>query len=457
MMLFRQIFTLCLCFACTSIYAQGTDWVNFNEVSATHIISDPNDQVGIVDVEEKDIAVADIDQDGDPDLIVVRKVPFSTPGGRRNVLFINDNGFMTDMTDTLAPAFLDETDDRDVVIADLNNDTWLDVVTAPTFSDPPRIYMNLGNDGNGEWLGLEFEPIDMRIPGFTPGPKFCAVAAGDLTGNSRADLYFADYDNTLEDRLLINDNSGFYTDQTTTRMSVDQYESVFGTSALIADFNLDGTNDIVKVSASGNNPPAGSTPPQVRLIYNDGTGNFPNMDIIYDDAAYMAAISDFNRDGRPDLYIVDDAQDSMLINTETINGRAVFQTILLTQSPGTTGFGGNLGVGDIDNDGFDDIYVTDVDTDSPGCDRFPVALQHNGSEQSPELADPLNGNGRNWLPAGTFDAVIADFNMDGFNDLWLGTCDGNRLFFNDAGEDILSDGFEAVAARQFSPNDSRSR
>ncbi len=425
--------------------AQSGDWTEFREVTATHIISDPADQVGSIDFEEKDLAVGDLDRDGDPDLVIVRKVPFSSVGGRRNVLFMNQAGVMTDRSDELAPGFLDATDDRDVVIADINNDNWPDVITAATFSDPPRIYINLGL-ADGNWAGLAYQPTAMRVPTFNPPPKFCAVAAGDLTGSNGPDLYFADYDNTLEDRLLINDGAGFFSDQTTARMNPNQYESVFGTSALIADFNRDGSQDIVKVSASGSMPPDGSTPPQVRLIYNNGTGSFANMDIIYAGLAYMAALTDFNQDGRPDLYIVDDEQDVMLINTATVNGRVVFQTIGLTDTT-TAGFGGNIAVGDLDRDGFDDIYVTDVDTDIPGCDRFPAALRHNADSLNPGLSDPFNGAARDWLPAGTFDAVIADFNGDGFNDLWLGTCTGNRLFFNAVDEDFMVDGFEDIVAR----------
>ncbi len=451
----RLISGLLACLVSSTIFSQ-TDWTQFTDASATNIVSDAGDQVGMVDFEEKDLAVGDLDRDGDPDLIIVRKRPFSTPGGRRNVLFMNNGGVMTDMSDSLAPGFLDITDDRDVVIADINGDSWLDVITATTFSDPPRIYLNLGNDAGNNWLGLEYDPADNRVPTFTPGPKFCAVAAGDLTGTNGADLYFVDYDNTLEDRLLINNGNAFFTDETTGRMRFEQFESVFGTSALIADFNLDGSNDIVKVSASGSMPPDDGSPPQVRLIYNNGTGNFIDMDIIYDGAPYMAAIIDYNNDNRPDLYIVDDGQDFMLINTSTVDGQAIFQSQELTQSPFTAGFGGNIAIGDMDGDGFDDVYVTDVDTDIPGCDRFPVALQHNGDVFNPDLIDRFNGAGRGWLPAGTFDAVIADFNMDGDNDLWLGTCTGNRLLFGGLEEEFMNDGFENPVIRRQPVSDRRS-
>lgn len=456
-MLTKLNYTLLIACCISSTSFAQTDWVEFRDVSPTHIISDSADQVGVIDFEEKDLAVGDLDNDGDPDLVIVRKVPFSTVGGRRNVLFINDGtGVMTDMSAILVPGFLDETDDRDVAIADINGDGWLDVITAATFSDPPRVYMNNGNDSSNNWLGLTYNVMDNRVPLFSPGPKFCAVAAGNLTGSNGLDLYFADYDNDLEDRLLINNGSGFFDDQTTARMEFEQFESVFGTSALIDDFNLDGVNDVIKVSASGSMPPDDATPPQVRLIYNDGGGNFSNMDIIYARAPYMSAISDFNLDGRPDLYIVDDEQDAILINSTTVNGRTVFQTIELTQNPVTAGFGGNIAVGDLNSDGFDDIYVTDVDTDIPGCDRFPAALQHNADMNNPNLIDRFNGASRDWLIAGTFDAVIADFDMDGFNDLWIATCTGNRLFLNAAEETLLASGFEDLQTRTSAPAANRS-
>ncbi len=132
----------------------GGDWVTYTNESAGRLSSIPF--VGLQDAEEKDYAVGDVDHPMsnpvDLDLVVVRKEPFMTSGGKRNVLFMNLNGVLTDKTETFIPGFLDLTNDRDVVLADINNDDWLDIVTATaclgcdtsTVVDDARVFLNLG-------------------------------------------------------------------------------------------------------------------------------------------------------------------------------------------------------------------------------------------------------------------------------------------------------------------------
>src|SRR5262249_54816407 len=50
------------------------------------------------DPDEKDYAFGDVDQDGDLDLVVVRKQPASTPGKRIAALLMNENGVLVDRT-----------------------------------------------------------------------------------------------------------------------------------------------------------------------------------------------------------------------------------------------------------------------------------------------------------------------------------------------------------------------
>ncbi len=415
-------------------------------MSATHIVTDDGDPdpVGTTDTFEKDIAMGDVDRDGDVDLVIVRKVRFSSPGGKRNVLYLNDGGVMVDRND-LVPDFEDLTDDRDVILADVDGDQWLDLVTATTFSHQPRVYMNLGEDAGGNWLGYDWSPIENRIPPFSPAPKFCAVAAGDVDNDDDVDLFFVDYDNGLEDRLLINDGRGFFTDETDTRMDASMSFSAFGTDAQIVDMNGDGWADIVKLSTLSDNPNS------IRILYNAGGvngGDFTSgaggfLDHVYTKSPYMMEVAHFNDDGRPDIYAVSDLQDDLLLNQGNDGqGHAVFLTQPVIDSPETAGFGGNTFSADLDQDGHRDMLVTDVDTDIPGCNRQTAMLRSDGNLPDVTLYDPLSGAQRPWLPNGTFDAAVFDADGDSWPDVWLGTCDGNRLFLGN-NPTIFADGFES--------------
>src|SRR5688572_16884978 len=164
-------------------------WVNFTNATAARMPVGPGLNTASTstgDLEEKDYAWGDVDQDGDTDLVCVRKQPFTSPGRRINVLFMNEgkaqghsiNGVLVDRSAQYAQAvdlnndgitdpqpagdlgFNTPTNDRDVVLADVNNDGWLDIVTATTLSDGqpkiighPRVYMNLKELG-GAWQGF---------------------------------------------------------------------------------------------------------------------------------------------------------------------------------------------------------------------------------------------------------------------------------------------------------------
>ncbi len=428
--------------------ANAGDWLTLVDETSTRLVADV--AVGTGDTFEKDIISGDVDKDGDPDLLVARKIRFSTQGGKANVLFMNEGGVMTDRTAALAPDLLDLTDDRDIVLADLNGDTWLDIVTVTTFLEQPRIYMNLGLNASQEWLGFDYDVTDGRLPTFTPGPKFCAVGVGDVTGNGALDLYYVDYDSPLEDRLLINNGSGFFTDETSTRLTAAMVDSVFGTDAHIVDMNDDTFLDIVKNNASG---PSGKAP-DVRILYNDGTGNFVRMDFVYTDAPYMIEVADLDGNGRPDIYVVDDAQDVVLYNTSNdSNGNAQFAVQSVTGSPNTAGFGGNSKIADMDLDGILDIVVADVDTDIPGCDRQLTVLEGQGTLPNVSYLDPLAGGSRPWTPNGVFDIEVLDIDGDNSPDLWIGTCAGNKIFMNTAlAPTIFLDGFESGDLSAWSAN-----
>jgi len=127
-LLIRLFVLLCFCLAASSL--SHAQWIDFTEAPARLQLT----TVPTNDTEEKDFAVADFDQDGWTDVVVVRKQPFSAVGPRADLLLMNEDGTLVDRTLTYAPEFTTRlTDARDVWAGDLDMDGWADVLVASTF------------------------------------------------------------------------------------------------------------------------------------------------------------------------------------------------------------------------------------------------------------------------------------------------------------------------------------
>lgn len=392
-----------------------SEWIDFVDETSSRL------QLSVIpldDQQEKDVAVGDLDRDGDTDLVIARKRPFSNAGKRLNVLLMNENGILVDRTETYIPDFLIKDDARDILVFDCNGDEWPDLVIATTFDDPPRLFVNQGNSPTGQFLGFT-ESMNWYSPDFVPGPKFCAVYDGDVDNDGDLDLFFSDYDNDLEDRLLINDGTGQFTDETEARFPTGINETVFGTGNFICDFNDDGWNDIVH--SSGTQDPA-------KLLINEGHGYFLRAQTLPSIGIYMLRTGDFNNDDRMDIYMVSDFQDYHLVNEATNpDGTIQWTRYFVRNSPKTRFFGGNVKTADLDRDGDLDIGVADVDVDIPGCTRRFAILRNDYPDQNP-LYDPNSSLTLNWNTQGVHDFAWIDINGDGFTDLFQATCGGYKIY-----------------------------
>lgn len=421
---------LCLSFLFAFAMANA-QWLDFSDETADRLtlVSVANS-----DDEEKDIAEADLNNDGWTDVIVVRKEPFSNPSepAKSDLLLMNNNGILEDQTALYAPEFISNvTFARDLFIGDFDGDGWQDVIVANTFSQQPIYYQNLGEDGSGNWLGLQDDSAN-RFPQLTEDDVLlCAVWGGDITGNGALDIYLVNYKvnaggGTAKDFLLINDGNGVFTEEAQARLG-DSRNSAFGTACQIADIDGDGDNDVLKVSTLYAVPPWNGN--AVAILFNDGTGNFPTwQNLTPGQAPYMIEVEDFNLDGQLDVFVVDDASDRLFTITSVVPDVSVTATQTDLGYASSNGFGGNVHAADIDNDGDLDIAVNDVDVDIPPCDsgrRLAIYENDNGV-----FMDPYGADATDWAD-NSYDMAWLDINNDGLLDFVTGGCAGYGVYMSD--------------------------
>ncbi len=417
-----------------TVMAAPGGWLDFSDDTANRLNLS---SIPTTDSDEKDVATGDLNRDGWTDIVVVRKAPFDSPGARADLLLINVNGSLQDQTQSHAPEFItNPTDARDVLIADLDDDGWSDVVIATTFNTSPVFYRNQGANAQGEWLGLQDESTRFPANWNVDVLQFCAVTAGDVNGDGKLDLYFANYDFDLgaDDLLLINDGNGNFIDESQTRLG-NRRRSAFGTSVQITDMDGDGDADIVKLSSEYGVEPWGE--PGIFILYNDGSGHFNDQTpytTVPSTAAYMFMAADVNQDGVQDVFVQDDWQDYVNLGSQVVVGNPPQFTRRNLSSVRTAGRGSNFQLTDLDHDGDPDLGIADVDTMFPPCQLDPVnprklALLRNEGDGT--FIDPWGGAPKAWSE-NTFDFAFVDINRDGNLDLFAAHCTSYAVFMNTA-------------------------
>jgi len=197
------------------------------------------------------------------------------------------------------------------------------------------------------------------------------VAAGDIDNDGKTDLFFTG--NTVSNKLYRNRGSFQFEDVSIGAGILPSGSASWCTGVTMADVNADGWLDIY-VSRSGNLQPEN----RENLLYiNQKNGTFQEQAAQYglNDPSYsiQAAFFDYDRDGDLDMFLVNhgmetytgrvltksDQRDPYVGDKLYRNDNGKFTDV--SQSAGIIGtqhsYGLGLTVGDVNQDGWDDIYV----------------------------------------------------------------------------------------------------
>jgi hypothetical protein len=259
--------------------------------------------------------------------------------------------------------------------ADYNTDGWLDLfVTNSKHGHPNYLYRNNG-DGTFTDVAKAAGLADANTE--TLGDSMDCVW-GDYDNDSLPDLYLVRWG---YDSLYRNNGDGTFTD--VTRKLFKRRDGSPGTdwangcAALFFDYNLDGRLDIyvgnyfdehdlwhLKTTRIMHDDFEKARNAGRNFLYRqnaDGTFTQVAHELGLDDPGWTLAVgsADVNNDGWPDLYCADDfGPDQLFLNHK--NG--TFTNVTATAIGFDTKKGMNVDFGDMDNDGWLDLYVANITT-----------------------------------------------------------------------------------------------
>lgn len=288
------------------------------------------------------IAVADVNHDGKPDLIVAN-------GDDSSVSVLLGDG-KRHFTAAPGSPFACGKGPNDIAVADMNGDGNPDLVIANTGT--PYITILLG-DGKGS-----FKPSPHSPFATDSHPHVHGVAVGDFMGDGKPAVVTDSWGHD-EVLLIPSDGQGnlilpgkaFHAD-----LHSDQ-----GTRA--ADFNHDGNLDVVTTSQR-----AGA----VGLLLGDGKGGFrraPGSPFPAVEQAWAFTVDDINRDGNPDVISIPyerDLRDLNQLGVAVLLGDGKGGLVAMPRSPfSLEGCRGpdRVATGDINGDGRRDIVVSCAQND----------------------------------------------------------------------------------------------
>ena len=260
--------------------------------------------------------IGDFDNDGFLD------VATGDGNGRSITVFGNTNGTLRPRRTVAAGEYLNTIDS-----GDFDGDGDLDLVTGAMMSSHMQIFDNVGN--------LVFRREGRLVTGTRP----FHVQVAELNGDGFPEVVSANEGaGTITVWLNRADGTGTFSGRRDYRVGRQP------TCSDSADFNGDGSNDLVVANRGSRN---------ISILLNQGNGLFANpTEFPFDGAPYYVAAGDFNRDGIADVAVANPSGRAVVILTGRGDG-----TFEAGASYDAGGAPYSLIVHDINGDGLPDVVT----------------------------------------------------------------------------------------------------
>jgi hypothetical protein len=223
----------------------------------------------------------------------------------------------------------------------------------------------------------------------------------DFDNDGFLDVITSTFDSCSSLRYLHNNGDGTFSDWT---FKAGLSEQLGGLNIVQTDYNNDGLLDIFVMRGAWELPIRNS------LLRNNGDGTF--IDVTHEaglaEPAFQtlsAAWADFDNDGYLDLFLGHENGPNQLFHN---NGDGTFTDVSRRAGVGLVATAKGVAVGDYNDDGFADIYVSNL-----GQDNF--LFRNNGDGTFTEVARELNVAAPTW----SFPAWFFDYDNDGRLDLFV--------------------------------------
>ncbi len=358
----------------------------------------------------KGVAIGDVDGDGALDLFISNK------GGPSHLYLNLGNGTFRDVTEE---AGLDETGyAMGSVFGDVNNDGKPDLYVAKGGRyeiESNRLYLNVSTPGRPKFIDIT-ESAGVGIKTFTYGATMF-----DYDRDGKLDIYCANYGVGQRNVLFRNQTAGSRPEDVKFADVTDEAgvgSTAWAWSADAFDYDGDGWDDLYV--SNGQYPGVGRN-----ILYkNLGNGRFRD---VTDEAGVAngtwtlgTGVGDINNDGWLDLYVSNYVGgNKLLLNL----GNGKFQDITKSSGTGNNGWGKGTAFGDTDHKGLQHFYEGD-------CKFSNQFYRNNGDLTFTDIASRY--------PSMRLETIrtkgVAFFDMDNDGDLDLAVMNwevGPRLYRND--------------------------